>query len=1813
MFLCFRPNVNATGVVCDSIMPQIFNFSDEAVCLNNATDIFNGQFSKTIMIKAPKGQRWQIYEAHQFYKASSLNPPLIPIPVLPKEVLTESSLSSIESFYAITGKIISGSRYKVVLKNNLDQYFTIDERSENYNIQNISGPISVCTDEVSTYWVAYNNSGYSLKVQNGMIVSSNADSSQIRVQWRGTSGVGKIKFTPKGTAHCAAPSTIEVAIGRANASLVCRSEVSVSLNSLCSTEILPSIITTNELLPNSPYILTLIDNNGHVLPSNFINENMVGKTFTAKLFSGCGGNSCWGTLKIEDKVPPTIKCGDTLKIACTDIGHQEVVLPTAYDNCTLMDNVTLVSESTENLLCDPQYLSIIKREYKAKDKSNNVSPSCTQIIAVKKIIIANIDLPLNRTGDNPLTCGSIPIDKNGYPDPKYTGAPCYRGVNLFEQKNLMCNVVANYSDQDYNYIGCMRKLLRTWTIMEWWCGKGNLYTFTQELAITDNEVPQITCPKNLTISTNIGECEAKITLPNIPQIKDNCVNNFTTSISYPGGIIQNETENKEVVLASGHNKVEYTVYDECGNNSKCNIDIYIHDKTAPLAICRNNLTVALTEKGNTLLYKESIDKGSYDLCGFDSIKIKRIDQDSTCMKKSRFADAVEFCCLDVEKDIMVEMRVWDKAGNENACMATIRIQDKILPSISCPQNDTIKCIDTYDLKNLKTFGEAIANDACGVIITEEVVENINQCREGELLRIFTASTKGSMAQCTSKIVIKNVHENAKVMWPKDFEVENVCSMLTLHPDSLSYPYNRPVLINGSCDLISATYEDERFVFEPGLGSCFKILRKWTVIEHCKSTSKDYTPLVYDQVIKVFSTVAPTIEVVGETEICNTEGDCNQVLVNIVANGQDDCTLSNDLRFTYAIDTSSSDVFIADTVIEGSGSVINISKFFPYGKHQILFTFYDQCGNQTSKHHEFNIKNCKAPTAVCLQEVSLTLNEMSIGGEAVTLMACVKASSLNQSSYSQCGSPLKYSFSEDTKDLEKCFNCDDIGKNELKLYVTDQFGNQSICKSSIIINNINGMSLFIDGSSEICEGESVNLTAVTNSTQPVTWSTGETTKSIRVTPLKSTVYTVNGVSTEGCKMEVRKEIKVFPKVVEILSDGRSVCDGKALTLSVNEVGKYKWSQGGDKNNITVLPSVATVYSVTIVNESNCVGKGTASIKVGNNPTFSITNPSNVCPGTNTTIAVTAFPNNSTFRWSSGATQSQTTVRPDVQSSSYTVTVTNAEGCSALGVASVPLHPKPKGVITGDSLICEGERTILTASGGGTYIWNFDNLSTTSINVGPTRNFFYSITVTNSFGCRDIANLEVKVKPKPSVSVDGNFNICLGDSTTLSVNGVDAATSSYMWSQGSKSQSIIAKPIATTNYTVTVTAPSGCFLSLTKTVNVGNCLNNQVIIDGTVTTVDNVPIKDFTVILSYDDVDTSLTDDKGKFEFNNLSKNTTYQLSLFKNDDWTNGVSTIDLIKIQRHILGIEKFDEPYKYLAADINHDGKINATDLLELRKFLLGINKSFKNNHSWMAVPKDYIFSDLINPLVGMPASFIAMESLTSRASNDFTAVKIGDVDNFSGRLSANRSNLISPLYYQDKEIVAHEMWQTEFKSKDKNVMSGAYIEMDLAFADDIEVSSSFLSPQEFDYHHANGKLRIILNPNQSVDLSNKVLFVIKGRATRNTFISKILSYDNFQNLSEVYLGDDAYKIVLNPEVTVDKYIDILVYPNPAASEIHISIPYNAQCTIFGENGTSYGSSTLKESELNTISIDNLANGIYFLHIKENGVTKIKKVRVVK
>jgi hypothetical protein len=114
---------------------------------------------------------------------------------------------------------------------------------------------------------------------------------------------------------------------------------------------------------------------------------------------------------------------------------------------------------------------------------------------------------------------------------------------------------------------------------------------------------------------------------------------------------------------------------------------------------------------------------------------------------------------------------------------------------------------------------------------------------------------------------------------------------------------------------------------------------------------------------------------------------------------------------------------------------------------------------------------------------------------------------------------------------------------------------------------------------------------------------------------------------------------------------------------------------------------------------------------------------------------------------------------------------------------------------------------------------------------------------------------------------------------------------------------------------------------------------------------------------------------------------------------NGLTTLNLILIQRHILGIQDLDSPYKIIAADVNMDDQVSTLDLVLLQSYILGSINEFPHGVSWRFLPADYVFSDPSSPFSDdWPEERVYDTLSQDQVEQDWIGIKIGDVNDGVG-----------------------------------------------------------------------------------------------------------------------------------------------------------------------------------------------------------------------
>ncbi len=125
---------------------------------------------------------------------------------------------------------------------------------------------------------------------------------------------------------------------------------------------------------------------------------------------------------------------------------------------------------------------------------------------------------------------------------------------------------------------------------------------------------------------------------------------------------------------------------------------------------------------------------------------------------------------------------------------------------------------------------------------------------------------------------------------------------------------------------------------------------------------------------------------------------------------------------------------------------------------------------------------------------------------------------------------------------------------------------------------------------------------------------------------------------------------------------------------------------------------------------------------------------------------------------------------------------------------------------------------------------------------------------------------------------------------------------------------------------------------------------------------------------------------------ISSNLT--LTPTKDDQPLQGVTTYDLVKISRHILGIESLGSPYNIIAADANKSGSITDYDVAELRKLILEKYQELPNNTSWRFVDYNFVFPNASNPFQTLLPETVSVGNAQASVPYRFYGIKTGDVD---------------------------------------------------------------------------------------------------------------------------------------------------------------------------------------------------------------------------
>lgn len=360
------------------------------------------------------------------------------------------------------------------------------------------------------------------------------------------------------------------------------------------------------------------------------------------------------------------------------------------------------------------------------------------------------------------------------------------------------------------------------------------------------------------------------------------------------------------------------------------------------------------------------------------------------------------------------------------------------PLITCPQNVHVSC--THYTGNPSDYGQPIVNGHWqGIqIIEHPPVINTNQCGIGYVIRSWTIHTPVGVFQCTQHITITGVGSFGlhDIHWPLDYTVVGQCQE-NFRPEDLPPPYNRPTWNQRPCSMIGISYKDDVFYFgDPnGKAGCRKILRTWKVIDWCQYQPNHGNQGLWmrTQVIKIEDNRPPRFTNCPSDFVVGVDNNCNGTFVNFpIPMAFDNCNpnprITNNSPFSN---------------FKGSDA----SGFYPLGTTTVRFIADDACGNFDTCFVRVHVRDTKKPTPICYH--GLTANLMPMGNDGFVRL---NGKLFDAGSYDNCTPRSRLRF-----DLEPNeFTCENRGRNEVRVIVTDESGNTDFCITYVIIQDNMGM-------------------------------------------------------------------------------------------------------------------------------------------------------------------------------------------------------------------------------------------------------------------------------------------------------------------------------------------------------------------------------------------------------------------------------------------------------------------------------------------------------------------------------------------------------------------------------------------------------------------------------------------------------------------------------------------------------------------------------------------------------------------------------------
>jgi len=392
--------------------------------------------------------------------------------------------------------------------------------------------------------------------------------------------------------------------------------------------------------------------------------------------------------------------------------------------------------------------------------------------------------------------------------------------------------------------------------------------------------------------------------------------------------------------------------------------------------------------------------------------------------------------------------------------------------------------------------------------------------------------------------------------------------------------------------------------------------------------------------------------------------------------------------------------------------------------------------------------------------------------------------------------------------------------------------------TVTVNN--APSILLSDDATICTGGSVELNASGGTAyvwSPTTGLDNPLSANPTASPIVTTIYTVSVTNAEGCIGEESVTISVATELLGDAGSDQLICEGESVQLQASGGTTYSWQPTTGLSNPNIANPIASPNSsisyTVLISDGICNDEATVSVNVSDqNIVANAGSDVTICAGESFSLGVNPIAGQS-YNWSPaiGLNDANSANPTGVlqSSTSYILTITNADGCSDTDNVAVTVNSLPTANAGADQSICSNETIQFLASGGSTYEWiPTTGLSNAFINnpiVNVNSSTDYTVIVTDANGCSNSDELSVNVTNAADVDLGADVTLCEGQSYQL--NGPNGAIN-YQWTPtvGLSNPSIanpIASPTNTTTYTLNADYGNGCTSEDEIVISIGSALN------------------------------------------------------------------------------------------------------------------------------------------------------------------------------------------------------------------------------------------------------------------------------------------------------------------------------------------------------------------------------------------------------